>query len=172
MVYEFSISWMLFIFSVSWSVYSLCLRSITYSGRKKRKNTVTNWYLLNKSPFLSCPFRPDWLHQRPTLQQQLPKNNAADEISSFATTTTVLGMWKKRRSCDANANTKECHCNDSNPMTPATVLMHTAPTPFTTNARLLSEKPEVVRVLVWIMLQSNLCIHTIDYPFGSISFIV
>ncbi|KAG7612635.1 hypothetical protein ISN44_As05g046370 [Arabidopsis suecica] len=131
-------------------------RGLDIAGLPSRKQSMNPSEML-QSPLVRKPFSPisttvvaSKANIATTTTQQLPKNNAVNEISSFATpikNNNILRNLEEEKMMTMMMQTpKNVAAMIPIPSTPATVSvpMHTAPTPFTNNARLMSEKPEVV----------------------------
>lgn len=131
-------------------------RGLDIAGLPTRKQSMNPSELL-QSPLVRKPFSPipttvvASKANIETTTQQLPKNNVVNEISSFATpvknNNNILRNLEEEKMMTMMMQTpKNVAAMIPIPSTPATVSvpMQTAPTPFTTNARLMSEKPEVV----------------------------
>ncbi|XP_023633167.1 65-kDa microtubule-associated protein 3 [Capsella rubella] len=130
-------------------------RGLDIAGLSTRKQSMNPSELL-QTPLVRKPFSPipttvvaSKANIATTQQQQLPKNNAVNEMSSFATPVknNILRNLEEEKMMTMMMQTpKNVAAMIPVPSTPATISvpMHTAPTPYTNNARLMSEKPEVV----------------------------
>lgn len=131
-------------------------RGLDIAGLPSRKQSMNPSEML-QSPLVRKPFSPistmvvaSKANIATTTQQQLPKNNAVNEISPFATPVkninSIRNLEEEKMMTMMMQTPKNVAAMIPIPSTPATVSvpMHTAPTPFTNNARLMSEKPEVV----------------------------
>ncbi|XP_010443482.1 PREDICTED: 65-kDa microtubule-associated protein 3 [Camelina sativa] len=135
-------------------------RGLDIAGLPTRKQSMNPSELL-QSPLVRKPFSPipttvvaSKANIATTTQQHL-KHNAVNEMSSFATpvknnnNNNILRNLEEEKMMTMMMQTpKNVAAMIPVPSTPATISvpMHTAPTPFTTNARSMSmsEKPEVL----------------------------